>query len=193
MNLDHFGMDTITLAGPLEPKLRAVRAAGFTQIMLNASDIVGHPSGEPAAVEAVRQSGLRVTGFQVLRDFEGQRLLRARLGVVVDLDVEGVVDLRHGVDGELHVDDRADDPGYAAGGHAGRWCRFSSGGHSGQSLPALASARALAPPTISLISWVISAWRAALASRERLLMSSPALSVADFIARRRAACSEAAD
>jgi sugar phosphate isomerase/epimerase len=71
MNLDHFGMDTITLAGPLEPKLRAVRAAGFTQIMLNASDIVGHPSGEPAAVEAVRQSGLRVTGFQVLRDFEG--------------------------------------------------------------------------------------------------------------------------
>ena len=71
MNLDHFGMDTITLAGPLEPKLRAVRAAGFTQIMLNASDIVGHPSGEPAAVAAVRTSGLRVTGFQVLRDFEG--------------------------------------------------------------------------------------------------------------------------
>jgi len=25
MNLDHFGMDTITLAGPLEAKLRAVR------------------------------------------------------------------------------------------------------------------------------------------------------------------------
>jgi sugar phosphate isomerase/epimerase len=71
MNLDHFGMDTITLAGPLEPKLRAVRAAGFTQVMLNASDIVGHPDGEPAAAAAVRQSGLRVTGFQVLRDFEG--------------------------------------------------------------------------------------------------------------------------
>ena len=71
MNLDHFGMDTITLAGPLEAKLRAVREAGFTQVMLNAADIVGHPSGEPAAVEAVRASGLRVTGFQVLRDFEG--------------------------------------------------------------------------------------------------------------------------
>ena len=25
MNLDHFGMDTITLAGPLEGKLRAIR------------------------------------------------------------------------------------------------------------------------------------------------------------------------
>ena len=71
MNLDHFGMDTITLAGPLEAKLKAVREAGFTQIMLNATDIVGHPGGEAAAVAAVRASGLRVTGFQVLRDFEG--------------------------------------------------------------------------------------------------------------------------
>ena len=71
MNLDHFGMDTITLAGPLEAKLKAVREAGFTQIMLNATDIVGHPGGESAAVLAVRNSGLRVTGFQVLRDFEG--------------------------------------------------------------------------------------------------------------------------
>jgi sugar phosphate isomerase/epimerase len=71
VNLDHFGMDTITLAGTLEGKLRAVRDAGFTQIMLSARDIVGHPDGEAAAVAAVRQSGLRVTGFQVLRDFEG--------------------------------------------------------------------------------------------------------------------------
>ena len=71
MNLDHFGMDTITLAGPLETKLRAVRAAGFSQIMLSARDIVGHPDGEEAAIQAVRESGLRVTGFQVLRDFEG--------------------------------------------------------------------------------------------------------------------------
>jgi sugar phosphate isomerase/epimerase len=71
MNLDHFGMDTITLAGPLEAKLQAVRDAGFTQIMLSARDIAGHPQGEAAAVAAVRASGLRVTGFQVLRDFEG--------------------------------------------------------------------------------------------------------------------------
>ena len=71
MNLDHFGMDTITLAGPLEAKLRAVREAGFTQIMLNAGDIAGHPEGAAAATDAVRSSALRVTGFQVLRDFEG--------------------------------------------------------------------------------------------------------------------------
>jgi len=71
MNLDHFGMDTITLAGPLEAKLRAVREARFTQIMLSAQDLVGHPGGEAAAIAAVHKSGLRVTGFQVLRDFEG--------------------------------------------------------------------------------------------------------------------------
>ena len=71
MNIDHFGMDTITLAGPLEAKLRAIRETGFTQVMLNAGDLVGHPDGEDAAVRAVLASGLRVTGFQVLRDFEG--------------------------------------------------------------------------------------------------------------------------
>ncbi|MES2191383.1 MAG: sugar phosphate isomerase/epimerase family protein [Pseudomonadota bacterium] len=70
-NIDDFGMDTISLAGPLEAKLKAVRDAGFTQIMLSARDIVGHPDGLDAAVAAVRNSGLRVTGFQVLRDFEG--------------------------------------------------------------------------------------------------------------------------
>ena len=70
-NFDDFGMDTISLAGSLEAKLKAVRDAGFGQIMLSARDVVGHPDGLDAAVRAVRASGLRVTGFQVLRDFEG--------------------------------------------------------------------------------------------------------------------------
>ena len=71
MRIADFGMDTITLAGPLQAKLRAVRDAGFGQIMLQARDIVGHAEGLDAAVREVRASGLRVTGFQVLRDFEG--------------------------------------------------------------------------------------------------------------------------
>jgi sugar phosphate isomerase/epimerase len=66
-----FGLDTITLAGPLEAKLEAMVAAGFSQVMLKANDLVGHPAGWRAAVAAVRSSGLRGTGFQVLRDFEG--------------------------------------------------------------------------------------------------------------------------
>ncbi|HZN48891.1 MAG TPA: sugar phosphate isomerase/epimerase family protein [Ramlibacter sp.] len=66
-----FGMDTITLAGPLEAKLEAMQQAGFRQVMLKANDLVGHPQGWQAAVKAVRARGLRGTGFQVLRDFEG--------------------------------------------------------------------------------------------------------------------------
>ena len=66
-----FGMDTITLAGPLEARLDAMRGAGFSQVMLGARDLTGHPQGVDGAVRAVRASGLRPTGFQVLRDFEG--------------------------------------------------------------------------------------------------------------------------
>jgi sugar phosphate isomerase/epimerase len=66
-----FGMDTISLAGPLAAKLRAIKEAGFSQVMLAARDLVGHADGWQAAVAEVKASGLRVTGFQVLRDFEG--------------------------------------------------------------------------------------------------------------------------
>lgn len=70
-NLSDFGMDTISLAGTLEGKLKAIKQAGFDQVMLNARDVVGHEGGLEAAIQAVKTSGLRVTGFQVLRDFEG--------------------------------------------------------------------------------------------------------------------------
>jgi sugar phosphate isomerase/epimerase len=66
-----FGMDTISLAGTLPVKLRAMKEAGFSQVMLSARDLVGHEQGLDAAIAAVRESGLRVTGLQVLRDFEG--------------------------------------------------------------------------------------------------------------------------
>ena len=44
MKIDEFGMDTITLAGPLEAKLRAIREAGFGQVMLSARDVVATPT-----------------------------------------------------------------------------------------------------------------------------------------------------
>ena len=69
--LDGFGMDTITMAGSLDAKLSAMKQAGFSQVMLMARDLVTHPGGVDAAVQAVQDSGLRPTGFQVLRDFEG--------------------------------------------------------------------------------------------------------------------------
>jgi sugar phosphate isomerase/epimerase len=71
MNFADFGMDTASLAGTLERKLAAVRGAGFQQLMMSAADVVGHPHGTAAGARAVRDSGLRVTGFEALRDFEG--------------------------------------------------------------------------------------------------------------------------
>ena len=69
--LDGFGMDTITMAGSLDAKLTAMQQAGFSQVMLMARDLVGHPGGVTEAVKVIHASGLRPTGFQVLRDFEG--------------------------------------------------------------------------------------------------------------------------
>jgi sugar phosphate isomerase/epimerase len=66
-----FGMDTASLAGPLDTKLAAVCAAGFSQVMITAADVVAHPGGTAAGVRAVRESGLEVTGLEALRDFEG--------------------------------------------------------------------------------------------------------------------------
>lgn len=70
-NIADIGMDTISLSGTLPMTLRAVKDAGFSQIMLRARDLTGHAEGVAAAIAAVRASGLRVTGFQMLRDFEG--------------------------------------------------------------------------------------------------------------------------
>jgi len=70
-NVADFGMDTISLSGSLAHKLQAVREAGFSQVMLSARDLVNAEGGWQAGVQAVRDSGLRVSGFEVLRDFEG--------------------------------------------------------------------------------------------------------------------------
>jgi sugar phosphate isomerase/epimerase len=70
-NIADIGMDTISLSGTLPMKLRAVKDAGFSQVMLMARDLTEHPEGVTAAIATVRASGLRVTGLQMLRDFEG--------------------------------------------------------------------------------------------------------------------------
>ena len=45
--------------------------SGPTSTSPQARDLVGHAEGIEDAVRVVKASGLRVTGFQVLRDFEG--------------------------------------------------------------------------------------------------------------------------
>src|SRR5580693_2197954 len=127
----------------------------------------------------------------VLLDLERQRPRRVFHGHV---DVQRVVDLRHLLGAELDVDDRPGHPHHAAGASlaAGAACgtALCRCGHA-YLLPAVVSVSALAPPTISLISCVISACRALLASRVRLSTRSLALSVAAFMALRRDAISAA--
>ncbi len=57
-----FGMDSISLAGPLAAKLQAMRDAGFRQVMLAARDLVGHPKGWQAAVQEKPRSRLGQAG-----------------------------------------------------------------------------------------------------------------------------------
>lgn len=71
MDFSNFGMDTVTLGGTLEEKIRAISDAGFSKIMLWAKDLMGDPEGIEAAVRKVHESGLRANGFQLLKDFEG--------------------------------------------------------------------------------------------------------------------------
>ncbi len=71
MDLGHFAIDTVTLSGTLEDKLRVTREAGFGGVEIWAKDLVTHPGGVPGAVAAIRASGLRVASFQLLKDYEG--------------------------------------------------------------------------------------------------------------------------
>src|SRR6266571_6938068 len=157
---------------------------------------VSHRRAPDQAVGRLHRDGADDVVADVLRDFQGQR---PHLVVQRDVHVQGVVDIGNLRGGELHVNDGADDPHDAAGAGAGG-CPATGGvvlcgcGHvDAHLLPAIVSASALAPPTISLISWVISAWRALFASRVSCSSRSLALSVADFMARRLAAISAAAD
>src|ERR1035438_7548895 len=155
---------------------------------------VGHRRPAHQAIGLLHGDGADHIVTDVLFHLQGQR---PHLVVQRHVHVQGVVDAGQFLRGEFHVDDGTDHPHDAAGTSAGLVLAAGSGllygfGHDAHSFPASVSASALAPPTISLISWVISACRALFASRVNCSSRSLALSVADFIARRRAAISDAA-
>ncbi len=114
MIFNDIGMDTASLAGPLEGKLDAVRRAGFSQVMISAGDVVGHSGGVAAGVRCVRDSGLAVTGVEALRDFEGcsGRLREYKVDVAKSmLEVCGELGARLLVveaSTSVHVDAKAD-------------------------------------------------------------------------------------
>jgi len=69
-NDTQFGTDTRTFSGCLADRLTATKRAGFKQIMLWRADLEEHPEGVDRACDIVRESGLRVTGMQLIRDME---------------------------------------------------------------------------------------------------------------------------
>ncbi|MER1968985.1 sugar phosphate isomerase/epimerase family protein [Castellaniella sp. GW247-6E4] len=94
MNRESFGIDLACMAGPLEERLAAAEAAGFSQVMLWARDLANHPRGYEAAVKLVRDSKLQVTGLQLMRNYEGMSgpaheykldIVKALLDVCVDV------------------------------------------------------------------------------------------------------------
>ena len=71
MIFNDFGIDSASMAGSLETRLSTARQTGFTHMMVSAADIVGHPANTSSAIQAIRGSGLRITGLKALRDYEG--------------------------------------------------------------------------------------------------------------------------
>lgn len=71
MNRERFSIDLACMAGPLDERLAAAEAAGFTQAMLWARDLADHPQGYEAAIRLVRDSRLEITGLQLLSNYEG--------------------------------------------------------------------------------------------------------------------------
>lgn len=100
LQLQRFAMNTNTLAGTLEEKLRAVKAAGFGAIVLSGADLVGHPDGVDVAVELVTASGLKVSAFQMLHDFEG--LSGHMLDYKIDI-ARSLFDMMRSVDAPLLI------------------------------------------------------------------------------------------
>ncbi|TMH59262.1 MAG: sugar phosphate isomerase/epimerase [Betaproteobacteria bacterium] len=109
--LTRFAMNTNTLAGTLEEKLRAVKGAGFGAIVLSGADLVGHRDGVEEAVELVIGSGLNVLAFQMLHDFEG--LSGHMLDYKIDI-ARSMFDMMRSVDAPLLIVASTTSP-YASG------------------------------------------------------------------------------
>ena len=111
LELTRFAMNTNTLAGTLEEKLRAVKDAGFGAIVLSGADLVGHRDGVEEAVELVTGSGLKVLAFQMLHDFEG--LSGHMLDYKIDI-ARSMFDMMRSVDAPLLIVASTTSP-YASG------------------------------------------------------------------------------
>src|SRR5215472_12492989 len=100
LELTRFAMNTNTLAGTLEEKLRAAKGAGFASIVLSGADLVGHPDGVEVAEDLITGSGLKVLAFQLMHDFEG--LSGHMLDYKIDI-ARSMFDMMRSVDAPLLI------------------------------------------------------------------------------------------
>jgi len=67
----HLGCTTATFGGKLPAKLQAMRDAGFEATEFWPRDLFEHAEGPEVAIDLLRQSGLQLSAYQALRNFEG--------------------------------------------------------------------------------------------------------------------------
>ncbi|CAB4574076.1 unannotated protein [freshwater metagenome] len=128
----------------LTKRIEDVTLGDITDRHRDRSARILHLDATDHSVGRLHRDGANQVVADVLRYFESEH---ARTPSERHFDCERVIDRRHRIGWKLDVDDRTDDA-----------CDTACGGFRGHySLPALAEDNASAPPTISLISWVISA------------------------------------
>ncbi|MFC6673357.1 sugar phosphate isomerase/epimerase family protein [Marinobacterium aestuariivivens] len=81
MSAPQFSISTLSLTGSLEQKLDAIKHAGFGSIELGALDLSGSGDGVSGSIERIRNSGLRISALQEVKDFGGHsgRILAYKL------------------------------------------------------------------------------------------------------------------
>lgn len=65
------GCTTLALGGKFAEKLHAMKLAGFVATEMFPRDLHEDPRGPDYAIDALRDSGLEVSAYQALRDYEG--------------------------------------------------------------------------------------------------------------------------
>ncbi len=71
MNRARLSCTTLTFAGRLPPKLAAMASAGFAATEFWPRDLYDDPGGPDVALDLLARSGLRISCYQALRDYEG--------------------------------------------------------------------------------------------------------------------------
>jgi 4-hydroxyphenylpyruvate dioxygenase len=77
------GCTTITFGCGLSDKLRAMRQAGFVATEFFPRDLFEDPRGPDYAVQLLRASGLAVSAYQALRDYEGMPVTQRDHALVI--------------------------------------------------------------------------------------------------------------